>query len=500
MLAKGPNVFSGYRNLPDKSRDAFTEDGWFRTGDLGYVDSHGELHLEGRTTSMIVLPGGENVDPEKVEVLLESSSRIAEVGVLEQGGRLMGIAVPAKEAVEAETDEELERALRLEVRRLSEAMPTYQRPSDIILCHSPLPRTRLGKLQRHKLSGLYGELVAGGERVGPREKAPPLSTEDRQLLEDPVARQLWVWLGARFPEHQVTPDTSLGLDLGVDSLEWLNLTLEIRNRAGVELSDEAVGRIRTVRDLLREAAIADHAAGVEGDAVALLRDPESLLDDTARGWFEPHRRRSGILNPLAVFLARLVMRWLFRFRVNGRDNLPRSGPYILVPNHRSSLDPIAVAAAIGLDRLRTTYWGGWVGILFRGRLMSMLSHAMRVLPVEPRSGPLSNLALASTALHRGHGLVWFPEGGRSRTGELQRFRSGVGLLLLAHSVPVVPIWIQGSGEALPPGSLRPRLHPVSLRFGEPLAAEELERAGSGDTPEERIADALRARVKQLGPG
>lgn len=498
VQAKGPNVFAGYRNLPDKTRAAFTEDGWFRTGDLGYFDRSGALCLVGRASSMIVLPGGENVVPENLEERLERSPWIGEIGVLAHGGRLVGVVVPERELGQPLGSAELEQRVRDEVAALSQALPSYQRLGAISIDHSPLPRTRLGKIRRHKLAERYAELSSRRSRTLESAPTTELAPEDRALLDDPVAAQVWVWLGERFAGHRVTPDTHLRIELAVDSLEWLTLTLEIRNRIGVELGDEAVARIETVRDLLRECATAEHAQGLQGDVLALLRDPESLLDEREQGWFEGHPWRSGVLDAVAVVLARLLMKLLFRFRVDGPAHLPAEGPYVIAPNHCSALDPIAVLAALGRHRLHHTYWGGWVGILFRGRLASLLSHAMRVLPVEPRSGPLSNLGLAAAALHRARNLVWFPEGMRSPTGALQRFRSGIGLLLRAYPVPVIPVWIEGSRKALPPGTLRLRPSAVSVWFGAPAHAEQLEAEGSGETPEERIASGLRARVQALG--
>ncbi len=68
--------------------------------------------------------------------------------------------------------------------------------------------------------------------------------------------------------------------------------------------------------------------------------------------------------------------------------------------------------------------------------------------IDPQRGSLSNLAFAAAALQRGNSLVWFPEGARSRTGTLQRFRPGIGLILQVRQVPVVPTWIIGSADAL----------------------------------------------------
>jgi long-chain acyl-CoA synthetase len=498
VQAKGPNVFACYLNLPEKTQAAFTQDGWFRTGDLGYLDESGALYLIGRTSSMIVLPGGENIVPDNLEERLEESSYIAEIGILEHEGRLVGVAVPGRALEQTSQDLGMEQRIREEIAKLCEGLPSYQRLGDVVLDAGPLPRTRLGKIRRPKLAQLYTQLRSSRSQSEASAPAPPrLSQEDSQLLEDPVAAGVWAWLSERFPEHRLSPDTNVRMDLGVDSLEWLNLTLEIRNRVSVELSDDAVGRIQTVRDLLQECAAAEYAVGVPGEILDALRDPQSLLDQRARDRFEVHPWLAGILDPVAVLMARTLMKALFRFRVEGLSHLPILGPYVVAPNHCSSLDPIAVTAALGSRRLHDTYWAGWVGILFRSPLASLLSRVMRVLPVEPRLGPLSNLALAAAALARGGNLIWFPEGRRSPTGELQKFLPGIGILLRAYSVPVVPVWIEGSAQALPPGTLRPRRSPVALRFGEPVLAARLEAEGCGETSDERIADGLRARVQAL---
>jgi long-chain acyl-CoA synthetase len=499
VQAKGLNVFSGYLNLPEKTAESFTADGWFRTGDLGFFDSAGFLRLSGRASSMIVMPGGENVDPEKIEQQLEQSAWIREIGILEHEGQLAGVVVPSVELARDQDTHGIDQAIRAELTQLSRELASYQRLSDFVIDQSPLPRTRLGKLRRKELISRYLELnEAGGHGpepgLSPRASLAPL---DRELLEDRIAASVWEWLGERFEGQYITPDTHVQLDLGVDSLEWLNLTLEIRNRIGIDLTDEAVGRIETVRDLLQEATGSSEAGELAGDVISLLREPDLLITDEERKWLEPRGLRSGFLDAIAAAAAAVSMRLWFRFRASGIENLPAEAPFLIAPNHLSALDPIAVGAAIGSRRFKETYWGGWVGILYKGRISSAFSHAMRILPVEPRSGPISNLALAAVVLHRGHNLVWFPEGERARGGELLRFRPGIGLLLLAQRVPVVPVWIEGAGRALPPGKLLPRPSKVTLRFGVPAEASELEAEGQGATPEERIADALRRRVEAL---
>src|SRR5207244_6871991 len=147
-----------------------------------------------------------------------------------------------------------------------------------------------------------------------------MSGEDRALLEDPAAKQVWDWLAGRYPDRHLTPDTSPQLDLGVDSMEWLNLTLEIRQRAGAELTDEAIGRIETVRDLLREVA----GQGEAGEAAQPppLEQPEEALSDEQKRWLEPLGPVQSILARCMWALNSTLVRGLFRLRLDGLENVP----------------------------------------------------------------------------------------------------------------------------------------------------------------------------------
>jgi long-chain acyl-CoA synthetase len=170
VLVKGPNVFASYRHLPDKTAEGFTDDGYFRTDDLGYIDNAGYLHLVGRASSMIVLPGGENVQPEKVEDALTHSEDIREAGVLERNGRLVALVVPETRA--QDVDQALEQRIRDAIAQQSQQLPSHHQISDYALTFDPLPRTRLGKLRRHSLAERYAQAKLGGAQ--PRQERGPL--------------------------------------------------------------------------------------------------------------------------------------------------------------------------------------------------------------------------------------------------------------------------------------------------------------------------------------
>ncbi|QKT04064.1 AMP-binding protein [Ectothiorhodospiraceae bacterium 2226] len=497
VQARGPNVFAGYRNRPDKTREVFTDDGWFRTGDLGHVDAQGYLTLVGRGSEMIVLSGGENINPERVEERLAAQPAVREAGVLARGDRLVAVLVPDPGARRGTSDEELERAMRAAAEAAARDLPSHHRIARYVISHDALPRTRLGKLRRHHLEALYEDI----ERHGGRQQESPgpvpiekLAPEDQQILQEPAARRTWDWLAERFSEVRLTPDVSPQFDLGVDSMAWLNLTLELGERLGVNLDDEAIGRIETVRDLLREVVEAGEGAGGQ-DPVAALRDPERLLDARRLALLRPPGPLLRLLRAVLARLNRLALRALFRLRVEGLERLPARGPYILAPNHLSYLDAPALGAALG-PRLADTYWGGFAGLMFGNPLVRAFSRAAQVLPVDPAHGPLTSLAYAAAALRRGKILVWFPEGERSTTGELRPFQAGIALLLQAQEVPVIPVWIEGGYQAWPRGRRWPRLHPLRVIIGATTRPADL---GAGAAEHDEVAQALRARVAGLAP-
>ena len=282
---------------------------------------------------------------------------------------------------------------------------------------------------------------------------------DRALLETPPADRIWPWLKERFAGHALTLSTSPQLDLGLDSFDWMSLTMELEERFGVRLSEDALARVNTLRDLLQEAHEASEA-GPHGEVGQPTAEEERLL--APRGPIQQMLAR-GLL-----ILDRWLFRMMFRVRVDGLEHLPKKGPYLMTPNHESYLDPFAIAAVLPWPHLQHLHWAGWVGLLFRGPFTREFSRIFQVLPVDPEHGLTSTLTLGRAILQRGAPLVWFPEGQRSTDGQLHGFLRGVGLLLERTGVPAVPVWIEGTFEAWPPGQRLPRPYPVSIRIGPPL--------------------------------
>ncbi len=503
ILAHGPSVFRGYRNLPDQTAKAFTADGWFRTGDLGYFDEDGYLYISGRASTLIVTEGGKNIQPEPVEDVYQQHRFIAEIGILQHDNQLVALIKPDMDAVNTERNGDVQRALHEALAEQSAKVPTYQRVTDFAVSPNELPKTNLGKLRRHILIEQYvqaqrGELVATTDDAG-AQPLEDMSEADRALLSNDAAYTVWQWLAERYPEHRLTPDTSPQLDLGVDSLAWLNLTLDISQHTGVELSEEAIKRINTVRDLLHEVAAASKRDDTAASAADLLADPMAALTPEQQQWLAP---KGGMLGALEVPVYISLKKYLqarVSLQVYGADNIPTTRGVVLAPNHTSFLDAPVVAVALSYPQLRDTYWAGSTDVMFSTPLARLVSRLGQVLPVAGASTGtgLTSLAVAAAVLQRGHNLVWFPEGHISPDGELLPFRQGIGILLHQLQVPVVPIYIHEAYKALPRGETIPHAHRVSVTFGTPIAAATLEQAGTGSTPAERIANALHAASVEL---
>lgn len=483
ILVRGPNVFSGYWKNDAATRAAFTADGWFRTGDLGYLDAEGFLHVVGRKKEIIVLPDGKNVSPEDAERLYEASPLIREVAVLERNGSLVALVVPDDEQVRQHGALRESALLRDEIEKAMLRMPSYQRIADYRLTRQSLPRTRLAKLRRHLLPEIFDKAAEAQARPTTTE----FSEDDRQLLQSAAVSAAWQWLRERFADARITLDSSPQLDLGIDSLKWVTISNEIEEEFGIVLTAEAMSQVLTIRDLLHAIDTASRDSGAltrseRSGAQRYLQDPGPLLR---------------ILRWSLFGLTRILMRGCFRLRVEGLDRLPIEGPFVIAPNHASYLDPLVVAAALPWRLLANTCWAGWAPKTHKGPVFRAMSLATRTFPVDANLDPGGVIRLGAQALEGGRVMVWFPEGERSIDGTVQPFLRGIGTLLEECRVKTVPVAIHGSFGAWPRTRKWPRLRPITIEFGWPQAVDTLQANGQGDNGPARIGDALERCVRGL---
>ena len=167
-----------------------------------------------------------------------------------------------------------------------------------------------------------------------------------------------------------------------------------------------------------------------------------------------------ILKPIAVALMRL----LFRLEVVNAGLVPATGPVLLVSNHVSLLDPPLVGGAAPRPLVFMAKEE-----LFRIPLFGRLIRALNARPVRRDGSDMRALKAALAVLAEGHAILVFPEGTRGEEGgTLREGKPGVGMLAVLSGAPVVPVFVSGSGAALPRGRALPRPTKVRVSFGPPL--------------------------------
>jgi len=189
-----------------------------------------------------------------------------------------------------------------------------------------------------------------------------------------------------------------------------------------------------------------------------------------------------------------------RLRVVGKTHLPKAPPVVVVANHASHLDALVLCSALPLpwrDRVfpiaaGDTFFASRGRAIFAATMLNALPMWRKRRAVRQDLGTL-RARLTDDAL----AFVLFPEGTRSRTGELGSFKGGLGALVAETSVPVVPAWIEGAYKALPPGRRVPRPSRIEVRFGPPLRFEDTSNSKEGWR---EIRDRIRAAVGELGRG
>jgi 1-acyl-sn-glycerol-3-phosphate acyltransferase len=191
-----------------------------------------------------------------------------------------------------------------------------------------------------------------------------------------------------------------------------------------------------------------------------------------------------VLKPIAVLLMRL---W-FRLEVRGAEHVPAAGPVLLVSNHNSMLDPPLIGGAAPRPLCFMAK-----AELFRIPLFGSLIRSLNARPVRREGSSAGALRDALATLQAGRALLVFPEGTRGAEGEIRPGKPGAGMLAVASGAPVVPVYISGSGLALPRGRALPRPVKIAVRFGPALCFA----AGDGEVRRDRYRKATEEIIRAI---
>lgn len=485
VLIRGPVVMQGYWNRPAATAEVL-RDGWLYTGDLGRLDERGCLTITGRSKEVIVLGNGKNIYPEEIEAYYRASAVIRELCVLgvESAGahaaeRLHAVVVPDLDVLRERHVVNTQELVRFELEGISGSLPSHKRVLSFDVSMVPLPRTTTGKLKRREIHRLARELEQKRDASSPAQAAA-----DASPLEPHVAMLI-----AAVREHvtgvTVRADSNFELDLGLDSMERVELLASLERRFGVRVPEEVAQAAFTVKDLAEAFRNIKHDSGQSGlNWGELLRQGQETPELAAI--LRPRRVAAVVL----FAIARLLMLTVSRPRVTGLQHLPLEGAFIVSPNHQSYIDPFLVGPALPFGAFRRIVSVG-AAEYFQTPLMKWVAAQLNVVPVDPDANLLPAMQAAAQGLRHGRVLMLFPEGERSIDGTVKTFKKGAAILALHLKVPIVPVAITGAYDIWPRN--RPlnwgRVVPWSghrplIQFGEPIHAREGE-----------SVDALTARLR-----
>jgi long-chain acyl-CoA synthetase len=482
ILIRGPIVMKGYWNREEATAETL-KDGWLHTGDLGYFDAKGNLFITGRRKELIVLANGKNIYPEEIEGYYLKSPYIKEICVMAlesspgdpTSERLYGVVVPNFDVLKEKKIVNAKEVIRFDIEGISQSLPSTKRIGGYEIWQEDLPRTTTRKLKRFQIEKRVRANQAKGGGGGEEAEIPterPLTEEDQAWLEQPeVQRALNVIReNVRNAPENIKPTDNLELDLGLDSMQRVELLTALEGELGGDVEESQLADIYTVRDVVN-AVIESAAAGGGGAARHFAGWKNVLSEDVTDPEMLDLAKPRPIAEPFWYFVSRviqLIARDLFHLKYSGLEKLPKEGAYILSSNHQSYIDPAVLASLLPWPTFRRTFAVG-TSEIFGSGFMRMLARWVRVVVLDPDANLLPAMRAGAFGLKHGLVLILYPEGERSIDGTPRIFKKGAAILSIHCQVPIVPIAIDGFYEAWPRGKkFFQKLTHFKLRIGDPI--------------------------------
>jgi long-chain acyl-CoA synthetase len=500
VAIRGPIVMKGYYNRPDATAEVL-KSGWLHTGDLGHLDPDGNLFITGRQKDVIVLSNGKNIYPEEIEAHYAQSPWIKEICVLGLQSapgepfseRLHAVIVPNLDLLREKRIVNMKEVIRFDVEGLSVKLSSTKRILSYDIWQEDLPRTTTRKLKRFAIQKMVEERHArrqpGEITIGTRD----LTADDREWMQQPeVQRSVAVIRKAAKKvdnAHAIHPKDNLELDLGLDSMERVELVVALEQELGAKADENMVSEVYTVRELVDavRAGIGATGARVKAGWIEVFAteatEPEivAVAEDrpvASRLWFAIGR-----------FVKWFICRLLFRMEISGLEKLPKSGPFILCPNHQSFIDAPLLVSFFPYRLYKDLFYVGTSDIFGSGP-MRRLARSLKLVPVDPDANLVPAMRAGSYGLRRGKILVLYPEGERSIDGKPKLFKKGAAILAVHHNVPIYPVAIEGFHDAWPRGEGFQGFHKLRAAIGDPIYTPK-------DVPSPEAAyDVVNSHLKQ----
>jgi len=465
VLARGPNVMLGYYEDETATRKTLVER-WLHTGDLGRVDDEGNLYLVGRSKEIIVDTNGKNVYPDELEELYQDSPYVKELSIVGLpdgiGEKVACIVVADDEFDIALSRAELHRLVEEHFREVSASLPYYKRVKVMHFTDIELPRTATRKVKRREVVQIL-ESLEQTQKSGRRVTTKDVADADSVWLLGIVASV------CNRPRSEVSIDTRLN-DLGFDSLMFVELATSIENAGGSISAPERFNEVQDVRELI---GVVSRRGGTTTKQEVRTDDREKTDEIHIPSFVRTAGNRAGDL------LQRMFYDQFLRTHYEGRSNIPPHTNFIVAANHCSHLDMGLTKMALGesgKDLVALAAADYFFDTKYKRAVMENFTN---LVPMERTGSLRQSLRHARSFLDRGYNALIFPEGTRSMTGVMADYKPVIGYLALHAKVGVLPMFLDGTYEAMPKGTTILKSRDISARIGRFLSYEELEELTNG---------------------
>lgn len=444
LCAKGDNVMRGYYNRPEETAEVIDSDGYIHTGDLATIDEKGYVFITGRKKEIIVTPGGKNINPTEIEFKIDKyDDLIKEVAVTQYNDQLCAIIVPQDDIARDMNNEELEQLFKDKViaEYNKEAQP-YKKIVSVFVFRGDLPRTRMEKIQRFKLNAL---IESGSHKAARSEDFVEPTFEEYQLIKNYILEEKKV--------DQVRPTDNLEMDLGFDSLDKIGLQGFLEQSFGMKITADETSRFKSVQELAEY--VSDYKTRIEVSQT----DWKLLLQENTHTIQIPHMWCTG---PVIAKSFKWFLKLYCGFTAKGLENLPKDGPYILAPNHQSFMDGLIVPSFLSKKAIDNTYYYAKSRHVRQGWKKYLAArHNIIIMDMSSLKDSIQQLG---EVLKQGKNLAIFPEGTRTKTGKVGKFKKTFAILSKELNVPVIPVVISGAFEAYPRGSKFLKRHKIVIEY------------------------------------
>ena len=438
---KSPYRMISYLNKQD-NEGCFSEDGYFKTGDLGYFDDKDCLVICGRIKESIVLKNGEKLLPEEIESKYQGMNAVKDVVAFKvpgEGGCDDFCLALTNDKALGIPDE----PLKLRVYERANHLPAMYRPKDVYIIKE-LPLSSTHKVQRFRLT----QMVVEGNKA-PITDATMIPIDEDEITS--TLRKILVDVGG---SQWKTEKLTEGLLLNLDSLSIVNMYVAIQDKWGIDLFQSS-NQPETFGELLDIVKNFDNVDKNNKEELDLSQFPVPVSN----------------INRFTFSSLEKLCKKMWHVKGYGVDNIPSDTNYLICSNHRSELDPAFICSCLPKQITKNTCIIGKAELV-QNKLLKPFVLSHNFIPVDRTGNSIQTLKRCEELLNQGWNILIFPEGTSAQNNtKLFPLKEGSARLAISTNKPIIPVHITGIGhQEKEMNSFRlPVMNGnIKIKFGKPI--------------------------------